>query len=152
MTSISSALEYSGRQFEANPYRGIRRVIDISGDGPNNSGGAVEPIRDRLVREGIIINGLPIVIRPSQSSLFDISFLDQYYADCVIGGTGAFMIPIRTKAEFATAIRQKLLLEISSAEPAPRLIRIQNRIEGGNTDCLVGEHLWQRYMDDRYRN
>jgi len=86
MTSISSALARVGQHFESNPYRGIRRVIDISGDGPNNSGAPVEPIRDELVKNGIIINGLPVILRPSQSSLFEISFLDRYSADCVIGG------------------------------------------------------------------
>lgn len=152
MTSISSALGYAGRQFDSNPYPGVRRVIDISGDGPNNSGPPVNGIRQELIAKGIIINGLPIIVRPSQSSLFDISYLDRYYADCVIGGTGSFMIPIREKSEFMTAIRQKLLLEISGYEPPPRLIPAQIRPEPGDTDCLIGEQLWQRYMEDRFRN
>lgn len=152
MTSISSALAYAGRQFDVNPYRGIRRVIDVSGDGPNNSGAPIQPIRDELVHDGVIINGLPIVIRPSQSSLFDISYLDRYYADCVIGGTGSFVIPIKTQAEFTTAIRQKLLLEISSDEPPARAFKVQSTAPSEGTDCLVGEQLWQRYMDDRIRN
>ena len=152
MTSISSALTYAGQQFDTNPYRGIRRVIDISGDGPNNSGDPVTPIRDELVKNGIIINGLPVILRPSQSSFFDISFLDRYYSDCVIGGQGAFMIPIRDKSEFATATRQKLLLEISGYEPPPLLIPAQIESEDERTDCLVGENIWRRYMDDRLRN
>lgn len=152
MTSISSALSRAGQQLESNPYRGIRRVIDVSGDGPNNSGAPVAPIRDELVKNGIIINGLPVILRPSQSSLFDISYLDRYYADCVIGGPGAFMIPIREKSEFATATRQKLLLEISGFEPPPRLIKAQLASDEEKTDCLIGENLWRRYMDDRIRN
>ncbi|MCL4768157.1 MAG: DUF1194 domain-containing protein [Hyphomicrobiaceae bacterium] len=151
MTSISSALTYAGKQLESSPYEGIRRVIDMSGDGPNNSGAPVEPIRDELVGSGVVINGLPVIIRPSQSSFFDINFLDRYYADCVIGGPGAFMIPIRDKSEFATATRQKLLLEISGFEPPPRLIPAQLRSEEEKTDCLIGEQLWRRYMDDRIR-
>ena len=127
-------------------------MIDVSGDGPNNSGAPVEPIRDELVKNGIIINGLPVILRPSQSSLFDISYLDRYYADCVIGGPGAFMIPIREKAELATATRQKLLLEISGFEPPPRLIKAQLASDEEKTDCLIGENLWRRYMDDRIRN
>jgi hypothetical protein len=130
MTSISSALAYSRRQFDANPDAGIRRVIDVSSDGSNNSGAPVGPIREELIRDGITVNGLPLIIRPSQSSLFDISYLDQYYADCVICGTGAFMIPIREKTEFTTAIRQKLLLEISVREP-PAHIKVQDRPEPG---------------------
>jgi len=152
MTSISSALEYAGKLLESNPYRGFRRVIDISGDGPNNSGPPVTPIRDELVNKGIVINGLPIFIRPSQSSLFDISYLDRYYADCVIGGAGSFMIPIRDKSEFATATRQKLLLEISALPPPPQLIPVQFVNEDEKTNCLIGEQLWRRYMDERIRN
>lgn len=151
MTSISSALDYAGRQLAGNPYPGVRRVIDVSGDGPNNAGGPVETVRDTLVNDGVVINGLPIIIRPSQSSFFDINFLDRYYADCVIGGPGAFMIPIRDKSEFTTATRQKLLLEISGYEPPPQLIRVQLRSGQDKTDCLVGESLWRRYMDDRIR-
>ena len=152
MTSISGALAYSGRQFDANPFLGIRRVIDVSGDGPNNSGAPVQPIRQELISSGIIINGLPIILRPSQSSLFDISYLDRYYADCVVGGTGSFMIPIRERSEFTTAIRQKLLLEISGYEPPARVIPVQLKSEPSDTDCMIGEQLWQRYMDDRIRN
>lgn len=153
MTSISSALEYAGKLLESNPYRGLRRVIDISGDGPNNSGPPVTPIRDRLVEEGVVINGLPVFIRPSQSSLFDISYLDRYYADCVIGGPGAFMIPIRDKSEFATATRQKLILEISGLQNSPRIIPTQFvGDEDEKTNCMIGEQLWRRYMDDRIRN
>jgi hypothetical protein len=151
MTSISSALTYAGRQFDINPFRGTRRVIDISGDGPNNSGPPVEGIRDQLVKNGVVINGLPIILRPSQSSFFDINFLDRYYADCVIGGQGSFMIPIREKSEFATATRQKLLLEISGYEPPPRLIKAQLKPEPDKSDCLIGESLWRRYMDERLR-
>lgn len=152
MTSISSALTYAGQQFDSSPYRGIRRVIDISGDGPNNSGGPVAPVRDGLVDNGIIINGLPVILRPSQSSFFDITYLDRYYADCVIGGPGAFMIPIRDKSEFATATRQKLILEISGYEPRPELIPAQFSADGEETDCTIGEQLWRRYMDGRIRN
>ncbi len=152
MTSISSALTYSGQQLDASPHRGLRRVIDISGDGPNNSGGPVTPVRDELVEKGIVINGLPVILRPSQSSIFDISYLDRYYADCVIGGPGAFMIPIREKSEFATATRQKLILEISGFEPPPQLIPAQFTSDGEETDCTIGEQLWRRYMNGQFRN
>ena len=151
MTSISAALEYAGSRLATNPYRGLRRVIDVSGDGPNNAGGPVERVRERLLKEGIVINGLPVIIRPSQSSFFDINYLDRYYADCVIGGPGSFMIPIRDKAEFTPATRQKLLLEIAGYEPPPRLIKAQLQSNPEKTDCMVGETLWRRYMDDGVR-
>ena len=151
MTSISTALEYAERLLAASPFRGLRRVIDVSGDGPNNSGPPVEGIRDRLLKDGTVINGLPVILRPSQSSFFDINYLDRYYADCVIGGPGSFMIPIREKSEFATATRQKLLLEIAGYEPPPRLIKAQMQSDDEKTNCMVGENLWRRYMDDRVR-
>jgi hypothetical protein len=151
MTSISSALAYAGRQFEDNPFAGVRRVIDVSGDGPNNSGPPVQGIRRELIVGGIVINGLPIIVRPSQSTFFDITYLDRYYAECVIGGPGSFMIPIRDKSEFATATRQKLLLEIAGREPPARFLPAQLVPEREEVDCLVGERLWQRYMDDRVR-
>ena len=151
MTSISAALDYAGRLFEGNTYRGVRRVIDVSGDGPNNAGRPVEVARDELVAAGIVVNGLPIVLKNGTgSNFFDIDNLDEYYADCVIGGTGAFMIPIREKSEFAPAIRRKLLLEISGLIAAPRLIPAQIRTVD-KADCMIGERLWDRYMGGRFR-
>ena len=86
-TSISAALAYSTRLFESNPYRGIRRVIDVSGDGVNNSGPPLAAIRERILEDGIVINGLPIVLRPTMGySSWDLPNLDKYYANCVIGG------------------------------------------------------------------
>ena len=96
----------------------------MSGDGPNNAGVPVVPVRDELVGQGIVINGLPIMLKLA-TGFFDLADLDRYYADCVIGGTGAFMIPIKEKSEFQTATRRKLLLEIAGREPPARLIRVQ---------------------------
>ena len=76
--------------------------------------------------------------------MFDIDNLDRYYTDCVIGGTGAFMIPVRDLAEFRIATRRKLLLEISGLEPPATLIRAQNTEP---IDCSIGERQWRRYMD-----
>ena len=118
--------------------QGIRRVIDVSGDGPNNAGVPVVPVRDELVAKGIVINGLPIVLKLAQG-FFDLAELDLYYADCVIGGTGAFMIPIKERSEFQTATRRKLLLEIAGYEPPARLIRAQATAPAERFDCLVGE-------------
>jgi hypothetical protein len=151
MTSISAALEFSGRLFEMSGVRGIRRVIDVSGDGPNNAGVPVVPVRDGLVANGIVINGLPIMVKLAVG-FFDLAELDQYYADCVIGGTGAFMIPIKEKSEFQTATRRKLLLEIAGYEPPARLIRVQAPPAAEKSDCLVGERQWRRYMDGRFPN
>jgi Protein of unknown function (DUF1194) len=161
MTSISAALEFAGQLFTVDAISGTRRVIDISGDGPNNSGPMVAPIRDRLVADGIVINGLPVVLKPGYStSMFDIPNLEDYYQSCVVGGPGSFMIPIKERNEFATATRQKLLLEIAGYEPLPRIVRVQMGGPSGpsgapqpvpghaqSADCTVGEQLWRRYMD-----
>jgi uncharacterized protein DUF1194 len=151
MTSISAALQYSGRLFETSNARGIRRVIDVSGDGPNNAGMPVVPVRDELLAKGIVINGLPIMLKMPQG-FFDLADLDLYYTDCVIGGTGAFMIPIKERSEFQTATRRKLLLEIAGHEPPARLIRVQTGAEPSRSDCMIGEKQWERYMDGRFRN
>ncbi len=156
MTSLSGAIDFSARQFRTG-FVGKRRVIDVSGDGPNNSGGPVEHARDRAVKEGIVINGLPIILKPNQrSGFFDINTLDKYYTDCVIGGFGSFVIPVRARSEFAPAIRRKLILEIAELLPEqdgmPRFIRTQMSVpEAERSDCLVGEKLWRLYIDGRFR-
>jgi len=151
MTSISAALQFSGRLFDTSGARGVRRVIDVSGDGPNNAGVPVVPVRDELVAKGIVINGLPVMVKLAQG-FFDLADLDRYYADCVIGGAGAFMLPIKERSEFRTATRRKLLLEIAGREPPARLIRAQLRMPEEASDCLVGEQQWRRYMDGRFPN
>lgn len=159
MTSVSGAISFSAAQFGKGGYRGVRKVIDISGDGPNNSGGPVEAARDAAVNMGIVINGLPIMLKPDhRSGFFDIRDLDKYYKDCVIGGFGAFVIPVRTRAEFAPAIRRKLILEIAALTPGSvgeaRLIRTQagpQSIPDSRADCMIGEKLWRLYIDGRFR-
>lgn len=146
MTSISAAIDFAGELFAASPHQSLRRVLDISGDGPNNSGRPVTAARDDLLAKGIAINGLPIVLK-SGGTVFDIADLDIYYADCVIGGPAAFSIPVRSEEEFAPSIRRKLLLEIAAAPPA-LLRRIQmTPAPAPRINCMIGEQLWRRYMD-----
>jgi Protein of unknown function (DUF1194) len=162
-TSITGALKVAEGLFESSGFKGKRRVIDVSGDGPNNDGTPVTATRDTLVEKGITINGLPIMIK-APTGWFDLANLDHYYEDCVIGGFAAFSITVREKSEFARAIKRKLLLEISEG-PAPPLLRIQ--AQGGpmplppsagptlggepaaRVDCLIGEKRWQQYMGGR---
>ena len=150
MTSISQGLVFAGHLFDSSGVKGIRRVIDVSGDGPNNAGPLVTQVRDQLVAQGIAINGLPILLK-KPSSFFDIADLDVYYTECVIGGTGAFMIPVREPFEFKTATRRKLLLEIASQPPAQlipaQLIPAQFREPVSGGDCTFGEQQWRRYLD-----
>jgi hypothetical protein len=142
-TSISAALDFGASSIETNGFDGARRVIDISGDGPNNFGGPVVQARDAAVSHGIVINGLPILIRPSP--IFPA--MDRYYAECVTGGPGSFVLPIRSASEFATAIRRKLILEVGGASPDPEIVPAQ---AGAPVDCRVGERARQRLSDRFY--
>ena len=108
-TSISGAIDYSRVLLAGSPFRATRHVIDISGDGSNNSGRSVTQARDEAVADGIGINGLPILTGEPG--------LDRYYYDNVIGGPGAFMIPAANYDTFADAILKKLINEIADAEP-----------------------------------
>ncbi len=139
-TSISNGLETAAKLFEDNGVFGLRRVIDVSGDGPNNQGERVDIMRDRLVSQGIIINGLPLLLNRGRTGFFDIPNLDEYYTDCVIGGTGAFVLPVRDIKRFGAAIRQKLVLEIAGR--VPLVVPAQATETVGGADCLVGEKIW----------
>jgi hypothetical protein len=141
-TSITGAIRYGMDAIAGNGIAGDRRVIDISGDGPNNQGGLVTEARDEAVAAGITINGLPLLVQPWLAGLsFGIDGLDAYYRACVIGGPGAFVLPIRSWDEFPEAVRRKLVLELSEA-PAGDLpvVRAQFLAEQ-NVDCEVGEKL-----------
>ena len=137
-TSISGGLSFSGQLFDTSGARGLRRTIDVSGDGPNNMGLPVAPMRDQLVEEGITINGLPIMLKRSYSfGPFNIPNLDVYYEDCVIGGPGAFMITIDDISRFEIAIRRKLVLEIAGLPP--RVIPAAETLRPPRIDCMIGE-------------
>ena len=112
-TSISGAIEFALPLFENNGFRSERRTIDISGDGPNNSGDYVTNARDRAIRTGVTINGLPIVNnRPSPWGRMPMPNLDLYYRNCVIGGRRSFLVVANDFKSFGRAIRRKLILEI----------------------------------------
>ncbi|MCV3208847.1 DUF1194 domain-containing protein [Mesorhizobium sp. YC-39] len=148
-TSISGVLEFSSDLFAESGFQGIKRVIDVSGDGPNNQGAPVNIIRDELVKQGITINGLPLMTRSGFTSVYDVNDLDRYYTDCVIGGPGAFMIPVNDWTQFPEAIRRKLVLELAgphspqwAANEAahPPVVLAQDRPV---TDCQIGEKMWR---------
>ena len=139
-TSISSGLLYAANRFNESPFVGDRRTVDVSGDGPNNSGVPVVNARDLLVRQGITINGLPIMVKTVYSyEPYVMTDLDAYYADCVIGGPGAFMVVVDKPANFESAIRHKLQLEVAGLPP--RLIQAAMPVTdpGQGADCLAGE-------------
>ncbi len=118
-TSISTAIDFVVPLFENNGFEGIRRVIDVSGDGVNNRGRPVTEARDDALARGITINGLPIINdRPNPFGTFTPRDLDQYYETNVIGGPGAFVMKAESFQSFGEAILAKLLREIAHA-PAP---------------------------------
>lgn len=154
-TSISAALAFAGSLFQESGYRGMKRVIDISGDGPNNQGDKVDETRDRIAASGITINGLPLMTNSGYSSGYDITDLDSYYSDCVIAGPGAFMIPVNGWSQFPEAIRRKLVLELADAgHPLRAAMEAQMPPvilagDGPKTDCQIGEKMWNNrgWMD-----
>src|SRR5207244_11379428 len=140
-TSISGAINFAMPLFDENPYRGLRRVIDISGDGPNNHGEPVTGARDTAQAKGITINGLPIMVKEPSYTTMDIDDLDLYYEDCVIGGPGSFVVSIKDRDKFKEAIRTKFLLEVAGRTPGRRIVPAANKEPRG--PCLIGERLWQ---------
>ena len=151
-TSISNALRFASAMIRENKIKSLRKVIDVSGDGPNNSGLPVSVARDATVRQGIVINGLAFVIeRPADmSSFFAIADIDRYYHNCVIGGPGSFMMRVTDKTEFETAIRRKLLQEIAGIQlpPPARLHKAQFKTRATGYDCLVGERRWDAFQNE----
>lgn len=108
--AVGEALAFAANSIENNAYKGARRVIDISGDGPNTVGISVEPVRDLIIAAGITINGL-VINRPSMPNLED------YFKGAITGGPGSFVIKARDRASFAEAILKKMILEIAQ-QPA----------------------------------
>ena len=107
---LLDALNYAGRMFARSGFASERRVIDVSGDGSNNSGIPPDSVRDRLVEAGVVINGLAI--------LNDEPNLKDYYAASVIGGPGAFVLVAESYETFSNAILSKLIQEIAALPTA----------------------------------
>jgi Protein of unknown function (DUF1194) len=143
-TSISGAIDYAVGMLARAPYRGQRQVIDVSGDGANNRGRPAEDARDEAVDAGIAINGLPILtLEPD---------LADYYRQNVIGGAGAFVIPVHRYEEFAAAVRTKLVTEIAgkgSGEHAVDvgLAEVRRSGRGGLLGRHVVHHARQHGLD-----
>lgn len=115
-TSISGAIDYARLILAQSPFTATRRTIDVSGDGANNIGRPASIARDEAVRDGITINGLPILsVEPD---------LDTYYFNNVVGGPGAIMVPAENYESFAEAILKKLIIEIAANDPGPLRVRI----------------------------
>lgn len=141
-TSISGGIGFASGLFATSGYRGLRRVIDVSGDGPNNSGPPVAPMRDEIVNKGIVINGLPLMLKRPYRGMMDIGHLDWYYEDCVTGGPGSFVIPVRDRTQFVEATRNKLVLEVAGRTPKAHVIHTSAKEP--RVSCTIGETLWRQ--------
>ena len=137
-TSLGAAMEMGAALIESSGYQSTRKAIDISGDGPSNTGRAVAEVRDEVVAHGIVINGLPIMSGDYGTGDWGAypGQLDQYYMHCVIGGQGSFIVPARGFQEFIAAVRRKLVLEISDSGVAPRIINAAAPAQNGGRDPL----------------
>lgn len=118
-TSISGAIDYASNQF-GQRYEGLRRVVDISGDGVNNSGRPLSAARAEALDKGIVLNGLAVLDRSPQPAalLAGLPPVDEYYRDEVIGGPAAFLMVAEGYDSFAGAVRRKIIREIA-AIPTP---------------------------------
>jgi hypothetical protein len=122
-TSISGAMEHAMQLYAQGRYEGTRRVLDISGDGMNNSGRRLEGVRARMMEEGIVMNGLAVLDRvpgPGNGP----AVLEDYYRDEVIGGPGAFLVVAEGFDAFDRAVRRKIAREIASADHATRFANL----------------------------
>jgi hypothetical protein len=127
-TSISHAIDFAAGLFDDNGFSAPRRVIDVSGDGPNNRGRPLSDARADALARGMTINGLPILNdRPQPWTLpTPVEFgLDHYYEAQVIGGPGAFIVVAEDYTAFREAVLTKLILEIADAGRG--VIRIAGR-------------------------
>ena len=94
-TAVGAAMAFAAQRFETSGFESKRRVIDISGDGRTNDGPPAELVRDKLVAQGIVINGLPVMMNRTNFGRPPDTGLDKYYEENVIGGPGSFMISAR---------------------------------------------------------
>ncbi len=158
-TSISGALAFASTLFDGNGFAGARRAIDVSGDGPNNMGPPVAPVRDAVVARGVTINGLPLTLHaggPWGTGYGGLAagLLDLYYEDCVIGGPDAFLLSVQAPEQLADAIRRKLMLEIAGRAPTlmpAQLAQHPPRADERNSpriDCLIGEKTRPAWLDE----
>jgi hypothetical protein len=124
-TSISAAIDFAVQDFARAGVEATRRIIDVSGDGTNNSGRPVTVARDAAVAAGVTVNALAIInehpeggfaqyhVRPPEG-------LPEYFRQNVIGGPGSFLLQVEGFASFADAITQKLISEIAALPPPAR--------------------------------
>ena len=123
-TSISAAIDFAIAHFGKSKWQAGRRVIDISGDGTNNSGRPVTEARDQAIAGGVTINGLAIINdKPNlgySAHTQPPGGLPLYYRQNVIGGPNSFLVVVQDFNSFADAMANKLAKEIDVARSAEK--------------------------------
>ena len=118
-TSISAAIDFAMAHFATSKWQAARRIIDISGDGTNNSGRSVTEARDDAINRGVTINGLAIINdKPNlgySAHTQPPGGLPLYYQQSVVGGPNSFLLVVKDFNSFADAMAQKLVKEIDVA-------------------------------------
>ncbi|WP_372619909.1 DUF1194 domain-containing protein [Falsiroseomonas sp.] len=120
-TSISGAIDFAADLF-GREYEGTRRVVDISGDGVNNSGRPLAEARAEALGKGVVLNGLAVLDRTPQPWSAGLPPLDDYYREQVIGGPGSFLMVAEGFDAFETAVKRKIIREIAAAPPPGPLV------------------------------
>jgi hypothetical protein len=127
-TAIGDGIDFAVTQLDSEGVAATRRIVDVSGDGANNSGRPVTAARDAAVAKRITINGLAIINEKTGGEPGTFLYLHthppgglpNYYRENVIGGPNAFVLQIVNFDTFADAMTKKLVNEISDASPGPR--------------------------------
>src|SRR5215813_15301541 len=98
-TSISAAIDFAMARFASSKWPEGRHIIDISGDGTNNSGRPVTEARDQAIAQGVTINGLAIINdKPNlgySAHTQPPGGLPLYYRQNVIGGPNSFLLVVQ---------------------------------------------------------
>jgi hypothetical protein len=145
-TSISGAIDFSMVLLSSGRFMALRRVIDISGDGSNNQGRLVTDARDEAVARGVTINGLPIMLKEPERR--ENATMDAYYRDCVIGGSSAFLVPVRERGQFLTQTRTKIVREVAGVDVPGSMTQPVNGVT--LTDCDTSESLWDDFTPESH--
>lgn len=128
-TALSAALLFAARLFDGSGFASLSRVIDISGDGPDDKGPPPEEVRDAIVAAGITINAVAIALPdPDGNGPYAYFYgvaceeISRYYERKVIGGPGAFAMAVSSLDDFSGTLERKLVLEIAGYAPAGRTV------------------------------
>ncbi len=121
-TSISAGIDRAMRLMEESGFEAQRRVIDVAGDGTNNSGREVAAARDDAVTAGVTVNGLAIInehpVSYTYAHVQPPGGLTEWYRQNVTGGPGSFVVEVREFAAFGEAMTRKLINEIAALPTA----------------------------------